>query len=66
MILPDRTTRWRAEERISREKRWRMTMHPTQATQSVTISVGNTRERWLTVSLLAGSLALLAWSIVAL
>jgi hypothetical protein len=41
-------------------------MHPTKATQPMAISAGNTRERWLTVSLLAGSLALLAWCVIAL
>ena len=41
-------------------------MQPARTTQSAAISADNTRERWLTLSLLAGSLALFAWCVVAL
>lgn len=41
-------------------------MRPARTTQSTAVFGDNTRERWLTLSLLAGSLALLAWCVVAL
>jgi hypothetical protein len=43
-----------------------MMMKPARTTLSAAASTDNTRERWLTVSLLAGSLALLAWCVIAL
>lgn len=41
-------------------------MQPARTTQSAAIFGDNTRERWLTLSLLAGSLTLLGWCVVAL
>jgi hypothetical protein len=43
-----------------------MMMKPARTPPSAAVSADNTRERWLTVSLLAGSLALLAWCVIAL
>ncbi|WP_256451966.1 hypothetical protein [Microvirga sp. VF16] len=43
-----------------------MMMQPARTAQSAAVFADNTRQRWLTVSLLAGSLALLAWCVVAL
>jgi hypothetical protein len=53
-------------QRFSRTRSRRAAMHPAQTAQPVAIPFGNTRERWLSLSLLASSLALLAWCIVAL
>ncbi len=41
-------------------------MQPAKTTRSAAVFGDNTRERWLSLSLLAGSLALLAWCVVAL
>ena len=41
-------------------------MQHTKPTRSMAVAVNHSGERWLAVSLLAGSLALLAWCIVAL
>jgi hypothetical protein len=62
-LLTERRVR---DEQFSRANPGKMMMHPARATQSVAISASNMRERWLTLSLFAGSLALLAWCIVAI
>jgi hypothetical protein len=41
-------------------------MQPARTTHSAAVFGDNTRERWLSLSLLAGSLALFAWCVVAL
>jgi hypothetical protein len=43
-----------------------MMMKPARTPPSAAVSADNTRQQWLTVSLLAGSLALLAWFVIAL
>jgi hypothetical protein len=43
-----------------------MIMKPARTPPSAAVSADNTRQQWLTVSLLAGSLALLAWCAIAL
>jgi hypothetical protein len=43
-----------------------MMMQPARTTQSAAVLDDNARERWLALSLLAGSLALLSWCVVAL
>jgi len=41
-------------------------MQHTNPTRSMAVAANHSGERWLAVSLLAGSLALLAWCVVAL
>lgn len=41
-------------------------MQPARTPQSAAVSADNMRERWLALSLLAGSLSLLAWCVAAL
>jgi hypothetical protein len=43
-----------------------MIMKPARTPPSAAVSADNTRQQWLTVSFLAGSLALLAWCAIAL
>jgi hypothetical protein len=46
--------------------RWRVIMQHTNPTRSMAVAANHSGERWLAVSLLAGSVALLAWCVVAL
>jgi hypothetical protein len=58
---------WRTpEDWFSRTKQRRMMMQPARATRSAAVSTDTMRERWLAGSLLAVSLALVAWCVVAL
>jgi hypothetical protein len=41
-------------------------MKPARTPPSAAVSADNTHERWLTTSLLAGSLSLFAWCVVKL
>jgi hypothetical protein len=43
-----------------------MMMKSARTPPTAAVSADNTHERWLTASLLAGSLALLAWGVIAL
>jgi hypothetical protein len=54
------------ENRFNSTKRRRTIMKRAESTRSVVVSADNPYEKWQALSLLAGSLAMVAWCVVSL